>query len=287
MSHNSKPSIPTPSVPNDSGSAQTLGGQDIAAVVATVRSLLSSGRKDDARRLLMRVVEHAPQYDQPWLQLLALDPSAREEVALLRGFLRHHPNHRFTQAFEARLKDIEIVALLEPEPIAVPMVAETVEPAPAAHEPQLRLGDYLIAQGWVTVEQVEHALSEQKRLERDGVPQRLGTILLRTGHLNQEQLAAALANGRTVGLGEFGAYFIRNKILTPEQVGQALARQAALMTAQERWYLRATQRLTGITARRKPVPRLGEIMVEMGMVTPQQVEDALKNRVIEYQSNFE
>jgi hypothetical protein len=268
---------PNPSLSDD----QKVGAADIAYVMQTVRSMAAKGRKDEARRLLGRIVERAPQYEEPWLQLLALEPSPAEEIALLRAFLHHHPNHRYAKAFQTRLQDIEIVAMLGSS-VAKP----TSEPQAAA--PALRLGDFLIANGWVTSEQVEHALQEQQQLGRSGIEQRLGTILLRNGHLNQEQLALALAKGRTVGLGEFGSYLVRHGILTQEQVGKALARQAALVAEQESGYLKSLQRFRGKTQpERKPIPRLGEVMVEMGMLTAEQVEAALRDRQTEFNTLFD
>lgn len=251
--------------------------------------MVANGRKDDARRLLTRAIERAPEYEELWLQLLALEPSPREEMALLRSFLGHHPKHRYAKAFQSRLKDIEIVVMLEPSTTTPPAPAAPPAPVP----PQLRLGDYLIAQGWVTLDQVEHAIQQQQALGNAGIEQRLGTILLRNGHLNQEQLGTALAKGRTIGLGQFGSYLVRHGILTPEQVGKALAYQAALVAEQERGYLNlmAVQRPSGkqspLQPSRKPIPRLGEVMVQMGMLTTEQVEAALQERETEFNIQFE
>ncbi|CAA9257718.1 MAG: hypothetical protein AVDCRST_MAG93-2047 [uncultured Chloroflexia bacterium] len=287
MSNTSKPNTPT------SGPTQELRqnkpvveASDIASIVQTVRTMVANGRKDDARLLLTRAIERAPEYEELWLQLLALEPSPREEMALLRSFLGHHPKHRYAKAFQSRLKDIEIVVMLEPSTTSAPAPA-----APPAPDPPLRLGDYLIAQGWVTLDQVEHAIQQQQALGNAGIEQRLGTILLRNGHLNQEQLGTALAKGRTVGLGQFGSYLVRHGILTPEQVGKALAYQAALVAEQERAYLTAVQRPSGKQSSqqpsRKPIPRLGEVMVRMGMLTTEQVKAALQERETEFNIQFE
>lgn len=288
VSNTSKPNTP-PFEPTQElrQNRPVVEASDIASIVQTVRTMVANGRKDDARQLLTRAIERAPEYEELWLQLLALEPSPREEMALLRSFLGHHPKHRYAKAFQSRLKDIEIVVMLEQGTTSTP-----APPTPAPPEPPpLRLGDYLIAQGWVTLNQIEHAIHEQQELGNAGIEQRLGTILLRNGHLNQAQLGIALAKGRTVGLGQFGSYLVRHGILTPEQVGNALAYQAALVAEQERGYLTAIQRRVGKQSSpqpsRKPIPRLGEVMVQMGMLTTEQVEHALHDRETEFNTQFE
>jgi hypothetical protein len=152
----------------------------------------------------------------------------------------------------------------------------------------MRLGDYLIMQAWVTLDQVEEALAEQRRLRASGVEMRLGTLLLMHGHVGPAQLAAAFAATDGKGFGEFGDYLVRHHVLTPEQVGQALARQAALAAEMDREYLR---QLTAYrrhrnnplmswrsAPKRKPVPRLGEVMVSMGMLSRAQVDALLQER---------
>ena len=287
MSNTSKPNTP-PFEPTQEPrqNRPVVEASDIASIVQTVRTMVANGRKDDARRLLTRAIERAPEYEELWLQLLALEPSPREEMALLRSFLGHHPKHRYAKAFQSRLKDIEIVVMLEQG-----MTSTPAPPALAPDPPPLRLGDYLIAQGWVTLDQIEHAIQQQQAMGNAGIEQRLGTILLRNGHLNQEQLGIALAKGRTIGLGQFGSYLVRNGILSPEQVGKALAYQAALVAEQERGYLMAIQRRVGNWSpqqpARKPIPRLGEVMVQMGMLTTEQVEHALHDRQTEFNIQFE
>ncbi len=273
------------------GEQSSYRPSDIPNVVNTVRTMVANGRTDDARRLLKRVIEHAPQFDQPWLQLLALDPTPTEEATLIRTFLQHHPNHRFATSLHTRLQNIEIIAMLEP--LTQTNVRPGIDDASSAtssaepQEPPSRLGDYLIARGWITPQQIEAALEEQRRLGKSGVEQRLGTILLRNGHLDQEKLATALAKGRTVGLGEFGSYLVRQKLLTPEQVGKALARQASLVVEQERRHLKSFSLFSNKSSARVPIPRLGEIMVQLGMLTTQQVEAALRDRQNEFNTQFD
>ena len=255
----------------------------------TARALVVGGRLDEASHLLRQLIQSAPAYEEPWLQLLALDPSPAEEIDLLQAFLGHHPDHRFAKAFKARLHDIRIVAMLGDD------VDGSAHGAGSAAS-SMRLGDYLIMKGWVTLEQVDHALAEQRRLRAAGVEQRLGTLLLMHGHVGPAQLAAAFAETEGTGFGEFGNYVVRARILTPAQVGQALARQAALAAELDRSFLAQLASYRGkrhtsflglrSAPRRKPVPKLGEVMVSMGLLTAEQVDQILRERHVVFNASF-
>lgn len=269
--------------------APVPSASELSSATATIRTLLKAGRTEEARRQLERLTTIMPQAEEPWLQLLTLNPAPQEEIALIEGFLQHHPTHRFAAAMRARLEHTRIVLLL-----GAP--ARTSTPAPVTPATTLRLGDYLVQRGWVTLEQVELALAEQRRLRELGLQQRLGAILLMNGQLQADQLAVALAEVSGGGFGEFGDYLVRDGLLTPMQVGQALARQAALAAAGDREYLAALAsqksglgRLLGKgrEPRRAVVPRLGEVMVSMGLLTQEQVEQVLRERQRVFEASFE
>lgn len=270
--------------------------QDAADAFAIGRAMLAAGRNDDARTLLRALTVKAPAFEAAWLQLLSLDPPLSEEVELLEGFLQHHPEHRFAQAFRARLHDRRIVLMLHEAESPI------VQPVPEQAPPSMRLGDFLIKKNWVTPEQIEHALEEQRRLRDAGFEQRLGTILLMQGHLQLEQLAAALGASLATGFGEFGDYLVRSRVLTRDQVAMALARQSALRAENDQEYLeeltnyrhnwrkgasRIGKMITIGQPERKPVPKLGEVMVEMGLLSEDQVEAILEERRKTYNSLFE
>lgn len=255
----------------------------------TARALVVAGRLDEAGTLLRQLIQSAPAYEEPWLQLLALDPAPAEEIGLLEAFLSHHPEHRFAKAFKARLHDIRIVAMLSEDADGAPYGA-------GGTGRSMRLGDYLIMKGWVTLEQVDDALAEQRRLRTAGVEQRLGTLLLMRGHVGPAQLATAFAEAEGTGFGEFGNYLVRARILTPAQVGQALARQASIAADLDRVFLaqlasyhrkRHTSFLGLRSApQRKPVPKLGEVIVSMGLLTAEQVNKILRERHVAFHASF-
>ena len=116
------------------------------------------------------------------------------------------------------------------------------------------------------------------------------------GHLQPEQLAKALAALLRPGSGEFGAYLVQRRILAPEQVGEALARQARIAADLERAYREAQAahveqpaskpRFVRLGKRAKPAvmpqrqspPKVGEVLVSMGALTSEQVATLLRER---------
>ena len=273
------------------GDSQTVLPQtlELNQAMAVIQSMLTAGQRDEAHRLLRQIIGKAPSYDKAWLQLLALDPSPAEEVELLERFLHTHPKHRFARAFQARLHETRIVVLLGDARQG------TINHGPVART--MRLGDYLVMKGWVTSEQVEQALEEQRRLRGLGIEERLGTLLLLFGHVQPEQLAQAFAETQQAGFGEFGNYLVREGLLTAEQISKALARQAAIAADLDRQYFkeldayqrRPSGRWFGKPAEkpeRKPVPKLGEILVSMGVLNADQVQQALQERERAFHNTF-
>ncbi len=274
---------------------------EMASTFMTARAMLGAGRRNEGKALLRQLTRSSPSYEAPWLQLLALEPSPPEEIALIEEFLQHHPGHRFAQACQARLETVRMVAMLG---------GAGEQPLPDPHAPKerprqpMRLGDYLTRQHWVTAEQIEHALAQQRALRAEGVEQPIGTLLLMYGHVRIDQLAVAFAEAAGTGFGGFGDYLVRTGVLSAQQVGEAMARQAGLAIEHEREYsaamaayqaqMRAIKRtgrlLLGRSLpaepKRKPAASLGDVLVAMGLLTTQQVAAALAERQRMFESLF-
>lgn len=54
------------------------------------------------------------------------------------------------------------------------------------------LGEYLVTEGYISIDQLEGALAEQLRLHKRGAASQLGEVLLRTGAIDQDMLGTAL-----------------------------------------------------------------------------------------------
>jgi hypothetical protein len=138
-----------------------------------------------------------------------------------------------------------------------------------------------MSRGLVTQKQIDSALATQRRLRARGIESRLGTILLVEKHLTADQLAHALADAPAEGFGEFGDYLVRIHVLTREQLSQALAMQA---TQSAQIFQKYGRRRFGLFWGRGPaVPKLGEVLVSMGLFTAPQMEELHKR----YESAFD
>jgi hypothetical protein len=174
--------------------------------LAIARAYYQAGKSEQARVLLQRLLSRHPEDDAAWLLLLATNPPPAEEIAALQGMLKHHPNHRFRPALQTRLD-----GLLEEQRI-VGLLASNKPKEQVQLPPRVRLGDYLVSQGWVSRKTVDKALAEQRRLASLGVEARLGTILLMQEQIKVGELAVALGAVSAFELGTFGAYLVENRV---------------------------------------------------------------------------
>jgi hypothetical protein len=103
------------------------------------------------------------------------------------------------------------IGLVTPEALARALVNQTLAWVPAhqqgvqseAHSVE-RLGDYLVAEKVITLEQLEAALVEQLRLRQQGKQELLGQILIRNGWLRISTQEQILMRQRTEFYGKIG-----------------------------------------------------------------------------------
>jgi len=121
-----------------------------------------------------------------------------------------------------------------------------------------RLGRHLVAGGQMQAEHLERALAEQ-----EVTGERLGTVLLRQGYVTEGQLAQALAAQIEVRTAYEAQAF---EAVARQIVEEAAASEDAVADAEElrRSYLEQT--------------RLGELFWQTGMVTREQLEEALRRQ---------
>jgi len=126
------------------------------------------------------------------------------------------------------------------------------------HLESTRLGRRLVAGGQMQAEHLDAALAQQKV-----TGERLGTVLLRQGYVTEGQLAQALAARMEVRTAYEGQAF---EVVARQIVGEAAASEDAVADAEElrRSYLEQT--------------RLGELLWQTGMVTREQLQEALRRQ---------
>ncbi len=249
------------------------GSDERQTALTIVRAYIHAGKVEQARLLLRRLLTRYPEDDTAWLLLLSTTPPRREEIDILQGMLKHHPAHRFAPALTTRL-----AGLLEEQRILGVLEDVVPKPEPLRLPPQMRLGDFLVNEGWLTRPQIDAALAEQGRLTALGVNARLGTALLMQGFLDVGELAVALGAVSAFELGALGEFLVKNRVLAPVEVAAALAHQSLHAATLNQEYLDRrggmTQRL-GLAKRPRqpqPPPRLGEMFVELGLLSAEEVE---------------
>lgn len=120
------------------------------------------------------------------------------------------------------------------------------EPRDVAAPAQLPLGDLLLQEGLITPEQLAEALRLQATLERYAP---IGQVLLDQKVLTRPQLVSALKRYRKqLRLGEI---LVKAKVITPDRLQGVLSHQ------------------------RKIGLRLGDTLVQLGLVTERQLREAL------------
>ncbi len=259
-----------------------------------VRTLAQAGQRAAAKSACQDFVAQHPDSESGLMQLLVLDPTPLEEVAVLEALLHYFPTHRFAAKFEERLSSMRLVVQLTE---MVPDLEVGAASGPAlTQRGRQRIGDFLVAQGLITQSQLESATYEQARLHEGAQPQRLGTVLIRQGALTPQQLADALSQQIRTGSGELGDFLVERGVLTAEQLRQALERQALAASETEQRYQEALADMArqqsaqwdrGLLQRptkslsppkREALPRIGQMLVELGFLTDAEIEHWLQER---------
>lgn len=194
-------------------------------------------------------------------------PTTERALRCIEHLLAINPRHR--QALEER------------EVIHVRMMLEESALQPTrpnnASTPQHRylLGEALVEARVITDDQLRVALERQAELQHAGCSLRLGQILMDLGLVTPLQLEAAIAaqsehqdGSREDGtLGRMGTFLLRRGLVTRAQLHQGLARQQELRT-------------NGTYC------KLGEILVELGYISSEILQTALRDWEREYESCF-
>jgi tetratricopeptide (TPR) repeat protein len=228
--------------------------------IAAVRA----GQREQARQLFAQVIRANPRHESAWLWLSTVLDDQKQVTECLERVLALNPANQ--QAID-RLETLRVVQLLQSEAHAS---------APNGSEAEVRLGDWLVRQGFVTQKALDKALKTQQQVRRIADREPLGTILLRQGAINADHLAAAIEYqlARTlehhVGDGVFrqlGYYLVKHGYLAPHQLAQAITRQTLL-------------------AQRGKRVKLGELLLNERMLRRDQLDQALRLQKQDYDRQF-
>jgi hypothetical protein len=159
----------------------------------------------------------------------------------------------------------DLRALAIPSQEAVP--SDPAVPAVEAASARMRLGDYLLAHGLITKDDLTAALAEQREQLAHGRPAALGDLLVERGRLSARDLVRVLMVQHLDRLQEpatnaaplLGELLVRAGFITADQLAAALAVQTE-----------ARQRGETIG--------LGEILIAAGALTPKDLTTTLERQ---------
>jgi hypothetical protein len=181
---------------------------------------LRRGDRENGYRLMRQVLLEDPTYAPAWFWMSRLVDDGMRKRECLERALALDPHYKLARDALERLPVPDTTHL-----------ARSI----AMREPQ-KLGAYLVERGFITKEQLDVALVEQRYSRGWGKRVPLGDILIRRGFLTPQALAHSLLiqqqdklqprDGRRPE--RLGEYLIAEYMVAPEQLEAALAEQARL-----------------------------------------------------------
>ncbi|MCF8068784.1 MAG: Flp pilus assembly complex ATPase component TadA [Desulfobacterales bacterium] len=143
-------------------------------------------------------------------------------------------------------------------------------------KPQLRIGDILVQEGFVTLEDVKNALSIQQK-EKDLTRVPLGKILVNMGILSEDDLESALQNTKLKK--NLGSHAVEEGFITKEELIACLKVQKPgqyigdVLIANG---LLQTDEIEKVLKSQINSPKLGELLIEQKLITDAHLREAIK-----------
>lgn len=176
-----------------------------------------------------------------------MDPRIGEKLLLQQALSR--PQLRKTLVLQ-RSQRQRLGELLQQLGYVPPDLVEACFQAECALPSGLRLGELLLAKGWLNPEQLAMALGQQQRTEET-----LGSILLQRGWLDPHQLERALTE-----------MLLHQRAGRKRRLGEILTQTRQISV----WQLKEALR------RKQPQERLGQTLLRLDWLNPQQLGQALR-----------
>jgi hypothetical protein len=227
---------------------------------------VSAARRGDrvsAYQLMRQVLQDNPNHMPAWLWMSEFVTDIASQRGCLERALALDPTSQPVRQRLALLRLRDMVA------------ARPANPAAGRVRTPRKLGEYLVAQGIITAEQLEQALRAQQSVRNGGKRRSLGDILIRLGWLTPEKLVSALvlqqqdklstAQGQSPE--RLGEYLVAAGLITTEEL-------AAVLTQQVELHQRGAPMM------------LGELLVSGGYLTPDALEQVLDQQRDDFLSCF-
>jgi hypothetical protein len=224
------------------------------------------GDRDTARKLMRRVLLDDPTCVPAWVWMSGFVDDSTQQQECLERALKIDPNN---QAAREGLNVLRLRVFLSTMP--------DVEQTQQMIEPQ-RIGDYLVDHGYITRNQLDSAVIEQRnRRNRGGEHIMVGDILVQLGLLTPRTLASALVthqqeqsqlSSNKAERRKIGAYLLDQSLLTNDQLATILTEQTRMRYAGEHILL-------------------GELLISNGFITPRQLESTLALQSKDFFGSFD
>lgn len=223
-----------------------------------------------AYKLMRQVLIENPTFAPAWVSMSKLVDDLAKQRECLERALTLNPSHQIARE---RLEQLRVKELLSSISI---FSRATCQPRGQ------KLGDFLVAAGAITADQLEAALDEQAARRQRGDKGLLGELLLQSRALTPEALARALVDqtlawvpahkqgmqNESHNVDRLGDYLVAEHIITPAQLERALIDQIQL-------------RQQGVRA------LLGQILVQRGYLRASDLEQILSRQRTEFFSKFD
>jgi tetratricopeptide (TPR) repeat protein len=216
---------------------------------------------DAAEEMLKEAVRANPADEQAWFLLAGVVKEVHQSLACLQKVLELNPHNEQARQWLALMQEETTSHGIGELP---PTEAELAIP---------RLGTVLLERHLITREQLQSALDAQDAAAAAGEHQKIGEILVQQGAITREQLSCALValdRLRQVAspVPRLGSYLLDHHFITAEQLQAALEAQDSAAQAGH-------------------PQKIGEILVQLGALTREQLEHALREQHRDYNSLFQ
>jgi tetratricopeptide (TPR) repeat protein len=174
---------------------------EVEALYSEAMADIDAGRHDEAQRLLAKLLIADPRHDRAWMALGLIVPEMDRAIECLQRSLSLNPANAEAQKYLALAQDMQRSDESTEPQGSVPALEKEETDAddflldePAGRLPGL--GRLLVQAGALTPEKLEAALQLQQKLAESGKSTRLGDLLVERRFVTREQLDEAVREQR-------------------------------------------------------------------------------------------
>jgi hypothetical protein len=155
--------------------------EEIAALYNEAVVAIDEDRLDEAKQLLLEVLKDRPEHEQAWFWLAGVVTDLEQTVQCLQRVLTLNPDNTSAREWLSFAKHVKSDQ------------DEGHGPAAVEEEPPVALlGKYLLDHHFISSQQLQAAVSAQKRNVQAGISKKIGELLIEQRSITREQLNYAI-----------------------------------------------------------------------------------------------